>query len=73
MSDVALPLYAETISGNLVTSEGSAFALPNGKRGDTTTLGIIFRDGIDTTVAGISDVKMTLREKDAEDANTCSS
>ncbi|MEA3212254.1 MAG: hypothetical protein QOE70_5311 [Chthoniobacter sp.] len=35
MSDVALPLYAETISGNLVTSEGSAFALPNGKLGDT--------------------------------------
>ncbi|MEA3212253.1 MAG: large repetitive protein [Chthoniobacter sp.] len=55
--DTTIVTKVDAVSANLLTL----------KRGDKTTLGIIFRDGIDTTVAGISEVKMTLREKDAED------
>lgn len=59
-----------TTAGDTVTTtttpavEGNLLTL---KRGDQAALGIIFRDGVATTVEEVSDVLFTLREKDAED------
>lgn len=50
MSDVALPLFVETVSGNLVTADGSTLTLPDGKLGDTWVGALRFVEKQDSSV-----------------------